>query len=57
MVLEDGSTQKQASKRVKVKLETVKLILKKWRTSGTIFNKKMPGCKKPAEKTFQRQEA
>ena len=42
MVLEEGKTQKHASEKVKIKLETAKLIIRKYRRTGTVFQKKMP---------------
>lgn len=44
--MEERSSVVKASKKLGIKISTAKLILKKYKETGVIFNKKMPNYKR-----------
>lgn len=44
--MEERSSVVKASKKLGIKISTAKLILKKYKETGAIFNKKMPNYKR-----------
>ena len=56
MVMEQNKSIVQTSKQLKIKLSTAKLILKKFKETGTFFGKKMPDYCRRARKYFSQQQ-
>jgi hypothetical protein len=53
MVTELNKSIVQTAKQLKVKLSTAKLILKKYKQTGTYFDKKMPDyCRRKKKSTM-----
>jgi len=49
-VIDSGESLTKVAKRLKIKLSTAKLILKKYRNTGILFNKKLRNAKKEPKK-------